>query len=312
MIKYSSEYDYGARHYDPALGRWHVQDPMQEKRIGLSPYCYTSNNPVNRIDPNGMYHYYLQDHQGNNRVVADRNGKVEEVNHYYPFGGMFATTGNIQPYKYNGKELDTRKGLNWYDYGARYYDPAVGRFTVVDSLAEKHYYASPYIYCNNLPMRYIDPDGNDWKDAYPHLKNAVSISFSAGLQFGFSAKLGKKSIGADINVASAKFTKDGLKYISGISLGIGPASIEISEEVYQLNDTHAVKEENTSLDIIGINMGENKTTIYDSTGQYFEKVSQKKENTAEIKASSSIYFLIGGEVSIKLNEMYNFITNLFK
>ena len=84
----------------------------------------------------GMYHYYLQDHLENNRVVADRNGKVEEVNHYYPFGGMFPTTGNVQPYKYNGKELDTRKGLNWYDYGARYYDPALGRFTVVDSIIE--------------------------------------------------------------------------------------------------------------------------------------------------------------------------------
>ena len=52
------------------------------------------------------YHYYLQDHQGNNRVVADQTGAVEEVNHYYPFGGTFASTSSVQPYKYNGKELD--------------------------------------------------------------------------------------------------------------------------------------------------------------------------------------------------------------
>ena len=67
------------------------------------------------------YHYYLKDHQGNNRAVVDQNGNVEETNHYYPFGGVFANTGNAQPYKYNGKELDTKKGLNWYDYGARHY-----------------------------------------------------------------------------------------------------------------------------------------------------------------------------------------------
>ncbi len=67
-----------------------------------------------------QYHYYLQDHQGNNRVVVDKNGTPEETNNYYPFGGVFANTNNIQPYKYNGKEFDSKKGLNWYDYGARH------------------------------------------------------------------------------------------------------------------------------------------------------------------------------------------------
>ena len=44
------------------------------------------------------YHYYLQDHQGNNRVVVDQTGQMEEVNHYYPFGGTFASADNsIQP-----------------------------------------------------------------------------------------------------------------------------------------------------------------------------------------------------------------------
>jgi len=50
-------------------------------------------------------------HQGNNRGVVDSSGKVEETNHYYPFGGAFASTGNVQPYKYNGKELDAKKGI---------------------------------------------------------------------------------------------------------------------------------------------------------------------------------------------------------
>ena len=111
----------------------------------------------------GKYHYYLKDHQGNNRVVINHSGTAEEVNHYYPFGGTFAGTGSVQPYKYNGKELDARKGLNWYDYGARHYDAALGRFTTVDPLAEKYYGISPYAYCGNEPVRRIDPDGKDWR-----------------------------------------------------------------------------------------------------------------------------------------------------
>jgi len=106
------------------------------------------------------YYYYLKDHQGNNRVVINANGgDAVEVNHYYPFGSLFSTSTNVQPYKYNGKELDTKKGLNWYDYGARYYDAVLGRFTTVDPLAEKDYLNAPYNYCGNNPVIRIDPTG---------------------------------------------------------------------------------------------------------------------------------------------------------
>ena len=109
-----------------------------------------------------QYHYYLKDHQGNNRVVINQSGTVEETNHYYPFGGVFGTTGNTQPYKYNGKELDTKQGLNWYDYGARHYDAALGRFTTNDPLAEKYYSMSPYTYCADNPVKFIDPNGMEY------------------------------------------------------------------------------------------------------------------------------------------------------
>ena len=107
----------------------------------------------------GKYHYYLKDHQGNNRVVVGQNGSVEEVNHYYPFGGTFASTSSVQLYKYNGKELDRKGGLDWYDYGARHYDVALGRWHVVDPMAEKYYLWSPYAYCLGNPVRFIDPTG---------------------------------------------------------------------------------------------------------------------------------------------------------
>ena len=108
----------------------------------------------------GTYYYYLKDHQGNNRVVVNSGGTVSETNHYYPFGGTFAS-GTVQPYKYNGKELDTKAGLNWYDYGARHYDAALGRFTTQDPLAKDYYATSPYGYCLNNPVKFVDPDGKD-------------------------------------------------------------------------------------------------------------------------------------------------------
>ena len=124
----------------------------------------TKEGYINLSSPT-TYYYYLKDHQGNNRVVLSSSGAVQEVNHYYPFGSTFASS-NVQPYKYNGKELDTKNGLNWYDYGARHYDAALGRWFVVDPLAEKYYSTSLYGYCDNNPIRYIDPTGKAWKPTY--------------------------------------------------------------------------------------------------------------------------------------------------
>ena len=146
------------------------------------------------------YHYYLKDHQGNNRVVIDQAGGMEETNYYYPFGGVFLSNGkDVQAYKYNGKELDTKKGLNWYDYGAREYDAVLGRFTTMDPSAENYYSTSPYAYCGNNPVNRIDPDGADWYedkqgnlhwqeghgylDGYTHIGSQVSIQLGEDSYF---------------------------------------------------------------------------------------------------------------------------------
>lgn len=99
-----------------------------------------------------VYHYYLKDHLGNNRVVCSASGTVEQINHYYPFGGLFgeSTSGDTQRFKYKGKELDRMHGFDWYDYGARHMDGM--RFTTIAPLAEKDYATSPYAYCVDNPM----------------------------------------------------------------------------------------------------------------------------------------------------------------
>ena len=115
-------------------------------------------------------HFYLHDHQGNNRAVAEFatlshvNASLSQTTYYYPYGGVFGDLGSYpesQPYKYNGKELDRMHGLDWYDYGARQYDPAIARFTSMDPLAEKYYHISPYAYCAGNPVNYVDPDGRE-------------------------------------------------------------------------------------------------------------------------------------------------------
>ena len=111
-----------------------------------------------------FYFYYLQDHLGSNRVVVSPAGTATQVNHYYPFGGLFGeSTGNtVQRFRYNGKEFDRTHGIDWYDYGARHMSPDVGRFTTIDPLAEKDYATTPYAYCSNNPLVRVDEDGRIW------------------------------------------------------------------------------------------------------------------------------------------------------
>ena len=192
------------------------------------------------------YHYYLKDHQGNNRVVISQSGTVEETSHYYPFGGTFASAGNVQPYKYNGKELDTKKGLNWYDYGARHYDAVLGRFITVDALYDKHFKVSPYVYCGNEPVGRIDPDGNDWRVQTHYNRETDKIEYKITVRAALINNSNNKELdiktlaGQIVEQVNAAYTISGDDFVSTMDMQLRTVNsvddIKDTEHVLQIVD----------------------------------------------------------------------------
>ncbi|MBP5347013.1 MAG: RHS repeat-associated core domain-containing protein [Bacteroidales bacterium] len=130
------------------------------------PEMYHFNGGYYSFDGNGNMngcHLYVQDYQGNNRMVVNAyTDEVEQINHYYPYGALMAdisTQPEAQDFKYSGKELDRTYGLDLYDFHARQYDPLLPGFNSVDPKAEVDYHISPYTYCMGNPVNMVDKDG---------------------------------------------------------------------------------------------------------------------------------------------------------
>ncbi len=174
---------------------------------GYVTFDITTNTP--------SYHFYLRDHLGNNRVVMAGDGTVEQVTHYYPFGGVMreSTNPGLQPYKYGGKELDRTSGLDAYDFGARMFFADRMQWGQMDPLCEKYYDVSPYNYCVNKPVNAFDSDGRDWYELGGEVFWNVDVSSQSNTPEG-GTYLGKRYNGLSIDkyeITVFNENKDSLK-----------------------------------------------------------------------------------------------------
>ena len=144
---------------------WVLQTEVKYRSIYLASSDHTNpgKRPKLEIDYTNLMtkHYYLKDHLGSVRVTIDQTGSVKSYDDYYPFGlqkpGRSYNVANFSNiYKFTEKELDDEANLDWYYFGARYYDPKICRWLSVDPLGE---YPSPYCYVGNNPISYLDIDG---------------------------------------------------------------------------------------------------------------------------------------------------------
>lgn len=123
--------------------------------------------------------YFLTDHLGSTRVVTDGNVSNTTNYNYYPFGKLWANT-NIQlsdnRYLFNGKEWQPIGNVALLDYEARMYDPELGIWGSSDRLAEKNSIISPYAYCLDNPLKYIDMDGRDAKISINEKDQTITIT----------------------------------------------------------------------------------------------------------------------------------------
>ncbi|RXM39759.1 hypothetical protein BOQ62_10085 [Chryseobacterium sp. CH21] len=148
-------------YYDALLNQYIYNYTDHLGNVRLS---YTDTNKDGVIQPRQYFQSQCEDIPWDpfnppSCISTWKPGEIVEVNNYYPFGMLhnyINTTQNAYQYKYNGKELQE---TGMYDYGARFYMPDIGRWGVIDPLAETSRRWSTYTYAYNNPLRFIDPDG---------------------------------------------------------------------------------------------------------------------------------------------------------
>ena len=144
--------------------------------------------------------YFHKDHLGSTSAVTDGSGNIMETADYKPFGGLRDYSGTVTTqYKFTDQEFDPESGL--YNYNARFYDPALGRFISPDSIVQGPF--SPqtlnrYSYVGNNPLMYVDPSGHFL--SLPVIIGAVIGGVSSGIQSDWD--FGKTLTGAIIGGVS--------------------------------------------------------------------------------------------------------------
>ncbi|PAM94996.1 hypothetical protein B4N84_06845 [Flavobacterium sp. IR1] len=250
---------------------------------------------------NGVLGYVFQykDHLGNVRVSYKRNAQnvleIVEENNYYAFGLLHKGYNHYVPgtiknlYKYNGKELQDELGLNAYDYGARFYDPATGRWYTVDAMAEKYSDMSPYNYALNNPVMFIDPDGNEVEMCCEGLKgflvgivdNIASMNIRSKYE-GQDFENGVRAADIVSAIGGAYLAAKG-----GGDIAAGVAGLEASATVTAASGGLAVEATGPSAALSGALIGVGTLEVYTGTNIFSNAMNNLKEGNSTENSNST-------------------------
>jgi RHS repeat-associated protein len=159
--------------------------------------------------------YFVTDHLGSVRAVVNDDGEVLERNDYYPFGSRW-DDGLLSDnrYRYNGKEAQAFLNNPYLDYGARQYDSDGAVWLGKDPLSEKYYPISPYSFCANNPIKFVDSDGR-------------KVYYAPGVSQKFKDKFAAT-----------------IKYMNSRGSAGDIASLEKSDKVYYIGDKDSAGKSN--------------------------------------------------------------------
>ncbi|MEX2345025.1 MAG: Ser-Thr-rich GPI-anchored membrane family protein [Balneolaceae bacterium] len=203
-------------------GAWqfYVMDGQQTLAVikdgTLSHMNLVGNGTFGRWEPGGTKRYYIKDHLGSTRAVVNDVGTVLEAFDYYPFGLLMPkrnTAGANTLEKFTGKERDMEGNLNLDYFGARFYDPALGKWLGVDPLADEYPEWSPYNYTLNNPIIFVDPNG-------------MFVDY-----YGFDTETGQLSLLKETDddfdvIYTGRFQKDGIFEKNGESIKVNKGSLQ--------------------------------------------------------------------------------------